>query len=164
MNWACPAPPATELQRQTALSRQARPSKRRFHSVMSRSENVETPLHAARRRRPKSALLLLLGVVAFVVLSTVRLMTWHGVQAGPQIDNQLTGAFESALALGCLGWALLDRPRRGVAGALGAGLLAWVLGDLVWAPASSSSTPSAADGLSLLFYPLALLALILLAA
>ena len=90
-------------------------------------------------------------------------MTWHGVQAGPQIDNQLTGAFESALALGCLGWALLDRPRRGVAGALGAGLLAWVLGDLVWAPASSSSTPSAADGLSLLFYPLALLALILLA-
>ena len=124
---------------------------------------METPPNDTLWVRPNRALLLFLGVMAFLVLTVVRLLTWHGGQVGQQIDNQLIGAFETALALGCLGWALLDRPRRGVAGALGAGLLAWVLGDLVWGLASSRSTPSAADGLSLLFYPLALLALVVLA-
>ncbi len=130
---------------------------------MPRTESVETPPRGGLWLHPNFARLLFLGVMALLVLTVVRLLTWHGGQAGLQIENQLISAFETALALGCLGWALLDGPRRAVAGALGAGLLAWVLGDLVWAMASSTSTPSAADGLSLLFYPLALLALVLLA-
>ena len=115
MKWACPEPPTTELQRRTALSRQARPSKRRFHSVMSRSENVETrsmpPVGGAPTARgslPRRG--------GFRRPCHRRLMSWPGGQAGLQIDNQLIGAFETALALGCLGWALLDKPRCGVAG------------------------------------------------
>jgi diguanylate cyclase len=130
---------------------------------MSRSESAETPSDRARRARPDLVFLLSLGAVTFLVLAAVRILTWRSGAAGPQIANQLIGAFETALALGCLGWALHGRSRRGMAVALGAALLAWVLGDLSWALASSPSTPSAADGFSLLFYPLALLALVLLA-
>jgi diguanylate cyclase len=130
---------------------------------MSRIDSAETPSDRAHWVRPDLALLLSLGAVTFVVLAAVRILTWRSGPAGPQIANQLIGAFETALALGCLGWALYERSRRGVAAALGACLMAWVLGDLFWALTSSPSTPSAADGFSLPFYLLALLALVLLA-
>jgi diguanylate cyclase len=67
-----------------------------------------------------------------------------------------------SLALGSLGRALSTRPTRWAVVALGAALFAWALGDIVWALNSSASTPSVADGLSLLFYPLAGVALVLL--
>ena len=46
--------------------------------------------------------------------------------------------------------------------ALGAGLLAWALGGIVWGLESPPSIPSAADFFSLAFYPLATVALLLL--
>lgn len=78
----------------------------------------------------------------------------------PFVDNQLVDAFEIAMALGCLTSACAQRADRIGSLALGAGLLAWALGDVIWTLESSPSGPSAADAFYIAFYPLAYLALI----
>ncbi len=107
-------------------------------------------------------------VLVFYLCATLVLVAYagtlfarHSGQTWPLIDNWLVDAFEVALALGCLAGALSRRTGRSVPLALGAGLLAWALGDIAWAMEVSPSTPSVADALYLLFYPLAYLALLL---
>jgi len=79
-------------------------------------------------------------------------------QVWPIVDNGLVDSFEVALALGCLASALARRSGRVGAIALGAGLLAWALGDVIWSLESSPNGPSLADAFYLAFYPLAYLA------
>ncbi len=130
---------------------------------MSHTQGGDTARKVGHRVRPSPALLVPLGCALFLVLAALQLSMGSTGVVGSHLSDQLAVGVETALALGCLGWALLGRPRRGVAAALGAGLLAWVLGDLVWAPSSAVQTPTTASGLSLLFFPLALLALLMLA-
>jgi diguanylate cyclase (GGDEF)-like protein len=115
------------------------------------------------RLRGGPALLLSFGTGIFLVFVAFRLAYGSTAAGGSQVGYQLAACVEAVLALGCLGWASFGRPRRGVAIALGAGLLAWVLGDLVWASSSAVLSLSATNGLSLLFFPLALVSLLLLA-
>jgi len=77
----------------------------------------------------------------------------------PIVDNGLVDAFEVAMALGCLACVLVRQSSRVGTTALGAGLLAWALGDVIWSLESSPNGPSLADGFYLAFYPLAYVAL-----
>ena len=78
----------------------------------------------------------------------------------PIVDNGLIDAFEVALALGCLTCVVVGQSGRVGTTALGAGLLAWAMGDVIWSLESSPNGPSLADGFYLAFYPLAYLALV----
>lgn len=104
---------------------------------------------------------LLLPVCAMVLLGAcLTLFTWRSGPVRPLIENPLVGALEIALALGCLARALSDRPGRLVSLALGAGLFAFAVGNIGVHPGSAASASSIAAGFSLLFYPLAFLALV----
>ena len=105
---------------------------------------------------------LYVAATAMLVAYGVTLFTGHSGHIWSLIDNQLVEAFEVALALGCLARVLSRPSSRGVPLALGAGLLAWALGDVAWTLESSPSTPSLADAFYIAFYPLACLALVLL--
>jgi len=87
-------------------------------------------------------------------------------QFWPLLDNWAVDAFEVSVALLCLARALLVRPGRAVGLAMGLGLLAWSIGDVLFTVESqggaSPPTPSAADVFYLLMYPLAYLAVMLL--
>ncbi len=61
-----------------------------------------------------------------------------------------------------LGQALSTRPTRWAVVSFAGALCAWALGDIAWSLQSSHSTPSVADGFTLLFYPMACVALFLL--
>ena len=63
------------------------------------------------------------------------------------------------MALGCLTCVIVRQSGRVGTAALGAGLLAWAMGDVIWSLESSPNGPSLADGFYLAFYPLAYLAL-----
>jgi diguanylate cyclase (GGDEF)-like protein len=93
-------------------------------------------------------LLALVGVAAFILLIRQSGQAWS-------VDDRLVALGEVTLALACLGRALTDRPRRLLSAVLGASLLAWALGGIAGIPGTST--------VSLLFYPLALGALVLLA-
>jgi diguanylate cyclase (GGDEF)-like protein len=80
-------------------------------------------------------------------------------QGWPLIDNQLVEAFEVLVALGCLAGGLVQRGGRLGAFSLGAGLLAWALGDIIWTLEGSPNNPSVADGFYIAFYPLAYVAI-----
>lgn len=69
---------------------------------------------------------------------------------------------EAGLAAACLARGLTGRAERGASIALGAALLAWALGNLLGSLQSTTSDASAADAISLAFYPLAALACVLL--
>ena len=107
-------------------------------------------------------LVLYLGATALLAAYAVTLLTRQTGQVWPPIGNQLVATFEVLVALGCLAGGLRRRPGRAIALALGAGLLAWALGDIVRTLESSPSAPSAADAFNLIFYPLTFLALLLL--
>ena len=104
---------------------------------------------------------LYLLAAALLVAYAITLLVRQGGPGRPLLAHQLVGAFELALALGCLARALTRRPGRKVALVLGSGLLAWALGDIAWRMESSLSSTSIADVFFLLFYPLAALALVL---
>ena len=116
----------------------------------------------SRPKRPPTPVVIFYGA-ALVLLGAYgsSLMVRHTGQVWPVIDNQLVDAFEVVLALACFARGLRRADGRGTSLALGAGLLSWALGDVVWTLDSSAGTPSAADGFYLLFYPLAYLALML---
>ncbi len=87
-------------------------------------------------------------------------------QFWPILDNWCLDALEVTIALFCLGRYLYKRPGRGVGLAMGLGLLAWSIGDVLWTIESqggaSPPTPSPADAFYLTMYPLAYLAVMLL--
>ncbi len=116
----------------------------------------------ARAARGNLVLVLYVCATATLAAYAVTLFTRHAGQIFPVIDDQLVDGFEALVALGCLASALVRRSGRGVTLALGAGLLAWALGHIVWTLESSPATPSTADAFFLLFYPLTYLALLLL--
>ena len=98
-----------------------------------------------------------LGALAVLLLCFVSLLTENAGELLP-----LTVTVEVGLAMACFGRALTGSGGRRGSMALGAGVLAWALGGIVWAVESPASTPSAADLFSLVFYPLAGVALLLL--
>jgi diguanylate cyclase len=119
-----------------------------------------TPTRRALGRHPALTFYAIAGGV--LAAYGVTLFVRHVGQAWPVLDNQLVDAFEIVLALACLARAVRPGPVRPAALALGAGLLAWALGDVVWTIEVSPPTPSIDDGFYLAFYPLAYLALMLL--
>ena len=122
-------------------------------------DDGEIAAPGARWRRRDLGLLAVGAVV--LVGACLALFTWRGGPVRPLIENPLVGALEIGLALGCLARAVRDRPGRLVSLALGAGLLAFAVGNIGVHPGSAASASSVAAGLSLLFYPLAFLALLL---
>jgi diguanylate cyclase len=104
---------------------------------------------------------LYLGATAMLCVYAVALLIRRPGQSWPLIDNQLVVTFEVLVTVGCLASALGRRPGRGTSLVLGAGLLAWTLGDVALTLQSSPAAPSLADVLHLAFYPLACLALLL---
>ena len=95
--------------------------------------------------------------MAVVLICVVCLLTRNTGELLP-----LAISVEVVLALACFGRALTGHGGRRASLALGAGLLAWALGGIVWALESPPSIPSVADVFSLAFYPLAGVALLLL--
>jgi diguanylate cyclase (GGDEF)-like protein len=81
-------------------------------------------------------------------------------QGWPVVDNQLVEAFEVLVALGCIAGGLMRHSDRLGTLALGAGLLAWALGDVIWTLEGSPNGPSLADAFYIAFYPLAYLAIV----
>jgi diguanylate cyclase len=99
---------------------------------------------------------LALGAVGVLLLCAVSLLTRNAGALRP-----LVVTVELALALACFGRALTRQSGRRASLALGAGLLAWTVGGIAWALESRPTTPSVGDLFSLLFYPLAAVALLL---
>jgi len=131
--------------------------------VPARSRRSRT---GAGHRRADSLVVVAYVVAALLALAFVVTLLIRPVgQAWPAVDNWGVDSFEVVVALACLARALVPRPGRGVALAMGSGLLCWGLGDLTWTIESlggaTPPTPSAADAFYLLFYPLAYLAIML---
>ena len=144
---------------------------------MCREQKVETPRRGtaapdgtkagaqtrtfSRALIPYGILGILLGAYAVMLLLRDSGGGWSNVVGNWGVDG-----FELVIALLCMARGLTDGPRRSVALALGAGLLAWSLGDILWSIETlgghSPSTPSPADLFYILFYPLACLAVVLL--
>jgi diguanylate cyclase (GGDEF)-like protein len=111
-------------------------------------------------------------VAAYVVAGALlaayiaSLMLRRSGQFWPVLDNWCVDVFEVTIALLCLARYLDKRPGRSVGLAMGIGLLAWSIGDVVFTFESqggaSPPTPSAADAFYLMLYPLAYLAIMLL--
>ncbi len=106
------------------------------------------------------------AIVAFYASAGVLLavygfsLLWrHPGQIWPFIDNWIIDGVEIAAALACLARGFSRRPDRLPALTLGAGLLAWSMGDVLWTLLGDPSNPSIADAFYLAFYPLAYLAL-----
>ena len=102
------------------------------------------------------------------VLATYVVMLVAFANSGPSsfLNNWAVDGFEVVVALLCVARAFAGGPLRPVAITLGAGLLAWSLGDVLWSAETvgggNPPTPSPADLFYLLFYPLACVAIILL--
>jgi diguanylate cyclase (GGDEF)-like protein len=129
--------------------------KRRFHNVVLQTQGAGREVAGA----PWTRRDLVLGGVAVLLLGAVSLLTRNAGQLRP-----LLVTVELALALACFGRALTRQTGRRASLALGAGLLAWALGGIAWALESPPTTPSVADLFTLLFYPLAAVALLVLVA
>jgi diguanylate cyclase len=99
------------------------------------------------------------AAVLLVIYGCTLLFRPHG-QSWPLVDNQLVDAFEILVALGCVAAGVLQRSDRLGILSLGAGLLAWALGDVIWTLEGSPNGPSLADGFYIAFYPLAYFAIV----
>ena len=99
------------------------------------------------------------GALLLVLYGSTLLLRPVG-QSWPLVDNQLVEAFEVLVALGCIAGGLVQRAGRLASLSLGAGLLAWALGDVIWTLEGSPNGPSLADAFYIAFYPLAYLALV----
>ena len=107
------------------------------------------------------------GVLGAVLAAyVVVLMAFPNSSESSFLNNWAVDGFEVVVALLCMARAFAGGPLRPVAIVLGAGLLAWSLGDVLWSAETlgggNPPTPSPADLFYLLFYPLAWLAIILL--
>ena len=129
------------------------------------------PAPAARRRgdRLQSAPRVPPGYVvagAFLGAYVLLLLVRPGGRQLSFVDNWGVDAFEFVVALMCIARGLMGGLHRSVALALGGGLLAWSIGDILWSVETQGGgnppTPSPADAFYLLFYPLACAAVFLL--
>ncbi|MDQ6822480.1 MAG: hypothetical protein M3076_19455, partial [Actinomycetota bacterium] len=104
-----------------------------------------------------------MGAVLAAYLALLLLDPGH--QYSTLVDGWLIVAVELVASGLCLARGLLWRSGRPVALTLGAGLLAWSLGDLALTieslGGSTPPTPSAADAFYLAFFPLAYVAVVL---
>jgi diguanylate cyclase len=124
-------------------------------------------------RRQGDRVPMALGIsIAYGVLGTVlaayvvMLIVDPSSRESSFLNDWVVDGFEVVLALLCIARAYVGGPLRPVAIALGTGLLAWSLGDVLWSietlGGGNPATPSPADAFYLLFYPLACVAIILL--
>jgi diguanylate cyclase (GGDEF)-like protein len=101
--------------------------------------------------------LLLVGYLAFKL--------FHGGRNSSLVDGWMVAGFEVIASVLCLARGLTRRSGRGVALALGVGLLCWSVGDVALTAESlggaTPSTPSLADAFYLGFFPLAYVAVAL---
>ena len=123
---------------------------------------------AGARNRPSSPALIAYGFLGALLGAYVLmlLLANPGGRSSNFLGNWVVDGFELVVALLCVARALTGGPRRFVALALGTGLLAWSLGDILWSVETlggrDPSTPSPADLFYILFYPLACAAIVLL--
>src|SRR5271157_4212440 len=123
---------------------------------------MDNPIHPTPRVSIAYGILgVLLGAYMLILL-----LAHPGGHWSAFLDNWVVDGFELVVALLCIARAMAGGPRRSVALALGAGLLAWTMGDILWSVETlggrNPSTPSPADAFYILFYPLACLAIVLL--
>ncbi len=132
-------------------------------------------LASARAGRPLGArspwiprLSIAYGILAALLGAYVIALVVHA-DRGPWsfVSSWGVDGFEFVVALMCLACGVLGgSPRRTATVALGLGLIAWSIGDILWSFETQNggnlSTPSPADFFYLLFYPLACVAVILL--
>lgn len=112
-------------------------------------------LSDADRRRVWGAHKLLAGVLAaYVCWLVVR----HGTGYSTAVDGWMVDGFELVVAGLCLARSTIKGPGRGVAFALGLGLLSWCMGDVLTTietlGGATPPSPSFADAFYLGFYPL----------
>ena len=128
-----------------------------------RSRRTQADVDARRTHPSVTAAYAIVALFATAFVGT-RALRPNG-RTWPALDNWGVDAVELLIALLCLLRAHDKRPGRGVALAMGLGLLAWGAGDVAWTVASRGGatppTSSVADGLYLLIYPLAYLAAML---
>jgi diguanylate cyclase (GGDEF)-like protein len=122
--------------------------------VATQSDGVETGVVGWRATHRDLELVLGLGVLTLVGVAACILLVRQSGQ-GWSIGHRLVAVGEVTLALACLGRALTERPRRLLSAVLGASLLVWAFGGIAGILGTST--------VSLLFYPLAFVALVLLA-
>jgi diguanylate cyclase (GGDEF)-like protein len=148
------APPRSPCSAPRSIKRRA--PRTEVVKVNPRLDTLEDPSAQINRRAAVAYAAAGLLLAAYACSLLIR-PVGHSV---PFVDNQLVDAFEIVMALGCLASACAQRTDRVAAVALGAGLLAWALGDVLWTVEGSPSGPSAADAFYIAFYPLAYLALV----
>jgi diguanylate cyclase (GGDEF)-like protein len=101
----------------------------------------------------------------FLVFYLVWLVVRRNSPYSSAVDGWAVDAMEVIASCLCIARGLVRRPGRAVALTLGAGLLAWALGDVALTIESfggaTPSVPSVADGFYLAFYPLTYVAVVL---
>ncbi len=122
---------------------------------------------APQRARGSRAVLRLYAGLAVLVAAYLGSFVFRpGGQKWPLVDNWGIAGLEMVCGLLCLARIRSAGPRRTIALALGAGLVAWSTGDVLIAVESlhgaAPPTPSPADAFYLLFYPCTYIALSLL--
>ena len=120
---------------------------------------------ATARRMPRAVALAYGAAAALVLAYVVSLLARPTGRQWTALDNWGVDALELALAGLCLARVGVQQRGRRVALAVGLGLSAWALGDVVWTIESLGSatppTPSVADILYLSVYPLLYLGIML---
>jgi diguanylate cyclase (GGDEF)-like protein len=115
--------------------------------------------------RPKTTIWIAYGVMGILLAGYLARLVFHGDHYWPLVDGWGVDAFELVVSGLCLARGLVQRSGRTVALVLGAGLLAWSIGDVVFTVQSlggaTPSTPSLADAFHLGFFPFAYVALVL---
>jgi diguanylate cyclase len=117
------------------------------------------------RTRPIATIWIAYGVTGILLAAYLARLVFHGDNYWPLVDGWGVDGFELIVSGMCLARGLVRRSGRTVALVLGAGLLAWSLGDVVFTFESlggaTPSTPSLADAFHLGFFPFAYIALVL---
>jgi len=128
-------------------------------------------VQAGRRRgdhvRWTSTVSILYGILGALLCAYVLILLVHlDGRWSSFLNDWMVDGFELVAAMLCLARAVVGGPLRSAAIALGSGLLAWSIGDILWSVETlgggNPATPSPADVFYLLFYPLACVAIILL--
>ena len=128
---------------------------RRWKIVQTPGQRVALDLLPAGRRHDDRAPMTPGISIAYWVLGVllaayvVMLLVYRNGQESSFLNNWVVDGFEVVVALLCIARAIRGGPLRPVAIALGTGLLAWSLGDVLWSTETlgggNPSTPSPPD-------------------